>query len=112
MSLKTYVLLISLGFAFTSIDAHSREKIVFNCPVSEQSSVFAATKELYQTAFDELGYDFDMQSQPGLRGLSNVSIGITDGECGRLKDFEAEALSSGLKRVDFPLIQLRTHLCA
>ena len=90
--------------------AQARETIVFSCAITENSNAFAAGVALYTPAFDELGYDFEMESMPGKRSISNVKNGIVDGECGRIQDLGTLDAITGMVRVDVEVLRLRNFL--
>lgn len=85
-----------------------RPKIVFNCAaLSEQSPLYAKVSRLYTTAFDHLGYDFEMRSAVTLRRsiMENLRGGV-DGDCGRVDNFTNLVPNSGMLRVDVKLVEL------
>lgn len=83
-----------------SAGAEQRPTVVFSCWVPPELPLYQQLKQLYDRAFDALGYDFEMRPRPSQRSLMEASTGQTDGECARSPDLQSEMPNTPLLRID------------
>lgn len=85
--------------------AEQRPTVVFSCWVPPELPMYQQLNQLYDRAFDALGYDFEMRPRPSQRSLMEASTGQTDGECVRSPDLQSEIPDTPLLRIDSVLGQ-------
>lgn len=90
--------------------AERRSVITFSCAIVPDSEVIEQLDQLYQQAFDQLGYDFIMVDRPGRRSLTDVNQGHVDGECARFGLLQDDSRFTELVRVEAKLVDFKLNV--
>mgnify|MGYP000556526065 CR=1 FL=1 len=84
----------------------AREKIIFTCAMSEDFPLKALSHKIYSTAFDALGYDFELRLSADLRSVVDAANGTTDGVCSRVYNYNELSGIPNLIRVESPVAKV------
>lgn len=74
--------------------------IHFSCWLAPEFPIYKEIETVYQAAFAQLGYQFQMSHRPGARSIFEAGAGITDGECLRAENQPQGPTDSPLIRVN------------
>ncbi len=67
-----------------SAQLQARESLLFTCAKdTTEGPSFSYYRNLYERAFDNIGYDFSIVSEPDMRALTMAATGQSDGICVR-----------------------------
>lgn len=87
----------------------ARPTLYFSCGVDLGSPLVIEANKLYQEAFNELGYDFELVFRPAMRSLADLSLGLTDGECGHPPGGMSPQFHENMVRVHARLLHIGAH---
>lgn len=85
-------------------------QITFSCYAEEKTEFFPVLFELYQQAFDNLGYSFAMRSINLAKANNAQRFGRLDGMCARTLDFSMTDSAKSMVRIDTLLSANSTRL--
>jgi len=84
----------------------AREKMIFTCAMTEDFPFKALSQKIFSTAFDALGYDFDLRLSADLRSVVDAANGTTDGVCSRVYNYNELSGTPNLIRVESPVARV------
>jgi len=84
----------------------AREKMIFTCAMTEDFPFKALSHKIFSTAFDALGYDFDLRLSTDLRSVVDAANGTTDGVCSRVYNYNELSGTPNLIRVESPVARV------
>ena len=82
------------------------QTIVFTTIFSPTMAFFSDLSTIYKEAFNRMGYEFKLISQPGERAMIDANQGIVDGEAGRIKNIDRKRYAN-LIRVPYPIVTIK-----
>ncbi len=100
---KIYLVIILIIFCVFS--AQSKDKIVFTCALDGSMVLWEKVMSLYQQAFNDLGYEFEMQKVSRGRALLSLKTHFSDGECGRKANLHQTSFGKNLVLIDVPIFK-------
>lgn len=83
-----------------------REKMIFTCAMADDSPFKELSHKIFSTAFDALGYDFDLRLSGDLRSVVDAANGTTDGVCSRVYNYNELSGTPNLIRVESPVAKV------
>lgn len=102
-SRRSVIYILTFLLLNTSSLCLAREKIVFTCAMADDFPLKELSYKIFSTAFDALGYDFELRLTGDLRSVVDAAAGTTDGVCSRVYNYNELSGAPNLVRVDAPV---------
>lgn len=99
-SMKSIIYILTLLLLCSSSLCFAREKIVFTCAMADDFPLKDLSYKIFSTAFDALGYDFELRLTGDLRSVVDAAAGTTDGVCSRVYNYIELSGAPNLIRVE------------